>query len=234
MSGLSDNAISAFRRDGYYMLENYLDAAQCDALIAQSKTLGNAKNGEFRPVLNPHRENAAFSRLMKDPRLVGMIEQLVGGRASGLQTQWFFGKPGTKGFSIHQDNFFVEAASSDAFVTTWLALADTSVENGTIYVFPGAHKEGLLPVRALPKTVGQGQDYNANNEECAVPAQYKPVDVAVRKGTLVFLDSLVPHGSYDNTSKDNWRYVMLNNYIRSGTPFRPGRSAKREEIPLYD
>lgn len=234
MSGLSDNAISAFRRDGYYMLPDFLSVAECDALITQSQTLGNAKNGEFRPVLNPHRENAAFSRLMKAPRLVGMIEQLVGGKASGIQTQWFFGKPGTKGFSTHQDNFFVEAAPADGFVTTWLALADVDIENGTIFAYPGAHREGVLPVRALPKTVGQGQDYNANNEECIVPPHYPKVDVCVPRGTLVFLHSLVPHGSYDNISRDRWRQVMLNNYIRCGIPFRPGNSAKREEIPLYD
>jgi ectoine hydroxylase-related dioxygenase (phytanoyl-CoA dioxygenase family) len=233
-SALSADSVADFRENGFYILPGFLSAAECDALIAQSKTLANAKNGEYRPALNPHRENPAFATLMKDPKLVGMVERLVGGKASGLQTQWFFGRPGTKGFSVHQDNFFVEAGAPEAFVSTWLALNDTSIENGTIFVFPGAHKEGLLPVRPLAKVAAAGQDYNANNEECVVPARYRRVDVAVPKGTLVFLDSLAPHGSYDNISSDSWRYVMLNNYIRSGIAFRPGNSAKREEIPLYD
>lgn len=228
-----ENAAKAFfQENGFHAEYNYIDADQCDFLIKESAKLKNALNGEYRPALNPHTENENFLSIMKSERVLSIIQKLIGGKVSGLQTQFFFGRPGTKGFSIHQDNFFVEAQPASAFVSTWLALSDVTIENGTIFLYPGAHKQGTLPVRKLEKVVGMGQEYNANNEETVIPAHFQPVAVEVPRGTLIFLDSLVPHGSYDNNSKTQWRQVMLNNYISQGTPFRAGNSAKREEIKL--
>lgn len=227
-------ALNAYKINGFHAEYNFLDHAECDEIIKASNSLANAKNGEFRPTLNPHLESDKFLTVMRDHRVIAIMEKLVGGKVSGLQTQLFFGKPGTSGFSTHQDNFFVEANPADAFVSTWLALTDVNVENGTIFVYPGAHKEGLLPVRKLSGNAGVGQEYNASNEECVVPVKYEAVTVEVPKGTLIFLHSLLPHGSFNNVSKDSWRYVMLNNYIKQNTPFRAGNSAKRKEIPVYE
>ncbi len=226
-------ALQTYHNYGFHAEYNFLTHAVCDQLVQASNSLKNAVNGEYRPTLNPHLESAAFLSVMRDPKVIAIMERLVGGKVSGLQTQLFFGKPGTKGFAIHQDNFFVESKPADAFVSTWLALTDVSVENGTIFVFPGAHKAGLLPVSKLSGVAAAGQENNANNEECVVPEQYPKVTVEVPKGTLIFLHSLLPHGSYDNDSQ-KWRHVMLNNYIKQNTPFRPGNSAKRKEIPVYD
>lgn len=227
-------ALASFHEHGFHAEYNFIDANACDELIKASEQLQNAKNGEYRPTLNPHLESEKFLSVMREPKLISLIEKIVGGKVSGLQTQFFFGKPGNSGFAIHQDNFFVEAQPADCFVSTWLALTDVSKENGTIFLYPGAHKEGLLPVRKLSGGAGVGQEYNARNEETVIPEKYQPVTVEVPKGTLIFLHSLVPHGSFDNTSKDKWRQVMLNNYIKQNIPFRPGNSAKRKEIPVYE
>jgi ectoine hydroxylase-related dioxygenase (phytanoyl-CoA dioxygenase family) len=227
-------AIEFFNTYGFHAEYDFISSAQCDELIQASAELQNGQNGTFRPTLNPHTESDNFLKVMKQPKLISLVEKLVGGKVSGIQTQFFFGRPGTSGFSIHQDNFFVEAKPADCFVSTWLALTDVNKENGTIFLYPGAHKEGLLPVRKLSGVAGVGQEYNASNEESIVPEKYAPVLVEVPKGTLIFLHSLVPHGSYGNVSGASWRQVMLNNYIKQKTPFRPGNSAKRHEIALYD
>lgn len=226
-------ALDFFKQYGFHAEYNFIDHHRCAELIAASQTLPNAKNGEYRTTLNPHVDNPQFLHVMRDPKLIKLIEKLVGGKVSGIQTQLFFGKPGTTGFSIHQDNFFVEAEPANHFVSTWLALNDVNIENGTIYIYPGAHQEGLLPVRKLIAVENVGQEYNAANEECMVPSKYQAVPVEVPKGTIIFIHSLLPHGSYRNQSKDAWRYVMLNNYIQQNTPFRAGNSAKRKEIPVY-
>jgi hypothetical protein len=227
-------AIASFQELGFHPEYGFLSHQECDDMLSACETLNNAKNGEYRPVLNPHTENPHFLKVMRDPKVISLMEKIIGGKVSGIQTQLFFGKPGTVGFSIHQDNFFVEAEPADHFVSTWLALTDVDVENGTIFLYPGAHKEGLLPVRKLSGVAGAGQEYNAANEECIVPEKYQAVTVEVPKGTLIFLHSLVPHGSFNNVSKTRWRHVMLNNYIHQNTPFRSGNSAKRKEIPVYE
>lgn len=227
-------ALESFKANGFHAEYDFIDVKECDEILAASHMLANAKNGEYRPTLNPHLENTKFLSIMRDPRVIAIMEKLVGGKVSGIQTQFFFGKPGTTGFSTHQDNFFVEAVPADSFVSTWLALTDVDKENGTIFVYPGAHKEGLLPVRKLSGIPGVGQEYNASNEECVVPKAYLPVTVEVPKGTLIFLHSLVPHGSFDNITSNRWRQVMLNNYVKQKIPFRAGNSAKRKEIMIYE
>lgn len=229
-----NRALSAFNDTGFHVELDFLSAEECDIFVRASQHLKNALDGLYRPTLNPHKESDVFLRAMRNPKLITIMEKLVGGKVSGIQTQLFFGRPGTHGFAIHQDNFFVEAKPASAFVSTWLALTDVDQENGTLFVFPGAHKEGLLPVKKLNAGLKLGQDSNANNEECIVPDHYSKWDVVVPKGTLIFIHSLAPHGSYHNISSTRWRHVMLNNYIKQGTPFRSGNSAKRQEIPVYD
>lgn len=226
-------AIANYHDIGFHIEYNFFAKEICQQYIAASNELHYAKTQEYKPTLNPHKENHVFLQALRDKKLIAIIEKLIDGTASGLQTQYFFGLPGTQGFSIHQDNFFVEAQPADAFVSTWLALEDVDIANGTIYVFPGAHKEGLLPVKKLAGGPKMGQDSNAHNEVCLVPDKYPHMDVCVPQGTLVFLHSLMPHGSYNNVSQRH-RPVMLNNYIRQGTPFRSGQSAKRQEINLAE
>ena len=49
---------------------------------------------------------------LSHPGIVRAMNLLLHGRVNGLQTEFFYGRPGVKGFAPHQDNFFVEAENS--------------------------------------------------------------------------------------------------------------------------
>ena len=49
--------------------------------------------------------------------------------------------------------------------------------------------------------------------------------------TGVFLDGALVHESLPNAMPEN-RYAFLATYLRKGAPFRPGNTAKREEVDL--
>ena len=51
--------------------------------------------------------------------------------------------PGTKGFSPHQDNTYVKA-SSDSFISAWIALTNVNNKNGGLIIWPKSHKENQL------------------------------------------------------------------------------------------
>jgi ectoine hydroxylase-related dioxygenase (phytanoyl-CoA dioxygenase family) len=161
---------------------------------------------------------------------VNAIDQAVSGIAVGLQTEYFYCKPGTKGFSLHQDNFFVQARAG-VFASAWVALTDTYKQKGGLIVYPGTHKLGLLPVRDLKGDEQASQDPNANKTECVVPAGYKPVHISVPKGAAVIIDGHLVHGSNENYTEE-WRYVLLSTYIRKGEKFRAGKYAQREAVDL--
>jgi phytanoyl-CoA hydroxylase len=131
---------------------------------------------------------------------------------------------------LHQDNFYVEA-NYGIFASAWIALTDTCQEKGGLIVYPGSHKEGALPVRKLNLALESSQDPNANNEETIVPPQYIKTHVSVPRGAALFIHGHLVHGSNTN-STDQWRYVLLNTYIKRGESFRPGNYAKRAEVIL--
>lgn len=223
-------ALEAYLENGYHIEENVLSDEQCEALINKSSVLENAKNKTFRPQIMPHRQEDIYLHALRNPSIVNIINQLVGGVAIGLQTEFFYCKPGTRGFALHQDNFFVEA-DYGVFASSWIALTDTTPEKGGLIVYPKSHKSGLLPTRKLAGPKDVGQDPNAGNEEIIVPDIYQAINVSVPKGAALFIHGHLVHGSNSNTT-DSWRYVLLNTYLKKGEKFRAGNYAQREAVEL--
>lgn len=219
-----------YREVGYHIEENIFSDEECAQLIDASQDLENAKNGTYRPQMMPHRDNPIYLKALGHNKIVTIISALVGGKPSGLQTEFFYCKPSVRGFSLHQDNFFVQAPLG-AFASAWVALTDTYKEKGGLIVYPGSHHEGLLPVSKLNLDKDAGQDPNANNEETVVPPQYQAIDAVVPKGAGLFLHGCLVHGSNANQTNE-MRYVLLNTYIREGETFRPGNYARREAVAL--
>lgn len=223
-------SLASYMETGFFIEENLFSDQECAELIKASADLESAKNATYRPQMMPHRTNPLYLDAMRKPALTNIVNKLVGGKAVGLQTELFYCKPGTRGFSLHQDNFFVQAPLG-AFASAWIALTDTYFEKGGLIVYPGTHKEGLLPVRKLDLNKDSAQDPNANNEETVVPPQYQLLNANVPKGAALFIHGHLVHGSNANQT-DEWRYVLLNTYIREGEDFRPGNYARREAVAL--
>ena len=223
--------LEEFRKLGYTVEEGVLNEAECDALIDNSAHLESYQKGLYYPQMMPHRTHAIYLQALRHPKIVASIEQAVGGTASGLQTQFFYCKPGTPGFGRHQDNFFVEA-QPQTFVSAWCALTDVAIENGALIAWAGTHNEGMLPVQKIQMEKDKSQDPNANNEETVVPAKYSPESLVVKKGSVVYIDQYLVHASNANKSQDKWRQVLLSTYIKKGATFRAGNYAQRAEIEL--
>ena len=207
-----------------------LELALCDELIQVASEFPAVKRGDFRTVLQPHREHAAFMRALRHPRVKAIMTPILGGEISGIQTQFFYGKPGTPGFQPHQDNSFVNAPRGK-FASVWVALADVSRENGGLYMYPGSFREALLDVQEVEAKETMLQDVNALKFRCVIPEKYKPVDVEMKKGSAAFFDGYTVHGSHDNRS-DRSRYALLMTYIARGAQFKTGRYAQREEVAI--
>lgn len=222
-----DAALAAYQEQGFFVEPDVIPEELCDRLVAAARAAADAN---FKPIMNPHRIDPVFLEMMRYRPLVGIMERLVGGKASGLQSEFFFTKAGTRGFAKHQDNFFVEAPE-DAFASAWTALTDITPDKGGLVLYRGSHHAGRLPVREIVVAADAGQDKNAANEESVLPEGYPPVDVPVKKGSIVLLHAHVVHSSNRNENAP-FRYAVLNTYIRSGEKFRPGNTARRDEVPL--
>jgi ectoine hydroxylase-related dioxygenase (phytanoyl-CoA dioxygenase family) len=180
----------------------------------------------------PHRAHPVFMEMMRYPPIVAIVERILGGTASGLGGEFFYMKPGTSGFSSHQDNAYVQAPP-DAFISVWTALTDVDGENGGLVFYPGSQKFGALETRKIERPVGAGQNPGAQAIESVMPVEVEGVTMALRRGSTVFFHSHLVHSSNENRS-DRFRYSFLATYLLKGQPFRAGRAQARQEVELHD
>lgn len=230
----SDAALASYLKQGFHVEPDVLTASECDTILLASQNLPSYRDGTLVPVINPHKLEPICLETLKNPTIVAIAEKLVSGKVNGLQTQFFFGRPGTPGFTMHQDNSYVQS-KQDAFASAWVALTDVSPENGGLVAYPGSHLEPLLPTELVEQPDNFGQDPNANRQQVIWPAdrQYEPVDVYVKKGGVVFIHGHVVHKSHNNSTVDRFRQALLMLYVRKGEPFRSGYGNKRAEIEVY-
>lgn len=227
----SGAAVARFRECGYHIERNLVSEARCDALLAVALSHPNALDGTYRPIPMPHRDHSAFLEFMRYRPIVEIVETLVDGRASGLGGEYFYMRPGTPGFTPHQDNYYVQAPP-DKFVSVWTALCEVAPENGGLVFFPGSHKLGDLPVRNNEMLTDAGQNPGARAVESILPPGLPSLDVRLEKGSVAFFHSLLVHRSNANVSQ-RFRHSFLATYIRSGEPFRPGGAQRRQEVELH-
>lgn len=96
----------------------------------------------------------------------------------------------------HQDNFYSNLHLTPS-LTAWIALADSTSENGCMLVVPGSHREGILPHEEKGNAnnlLKQGQEIQvAVNETDAV-------EVVLRAGEMSLHHAAIIHGSRPNRS----------------------------------
>ena len=224
-------ALESYKKLGFHMEYDFFSHEECEEIIGVGKQLDPYREKTFCPVYNPHRINSTFLNAMRSPKLVTIMEKLISGKVSGLQTQFFYCPPNTPGYAMHQDNSFVEA-DKDSFASAWTALQDTSPEMGGLVVYPRSHMEPLLPREKINGRQSKSQDKNATQEQVILPKGYNPIELTVPIGATVFLHAHIVHSSNDNNS-NKFRYALLITYIKEGAKFRSGNTAKREAVSLY-
>jgi ectoine hydroxylase-related dioxygenase (phytanoyl-CoA dioxygenase family) len=225
------HALQLYRERGYHVEEDLVPAEMIARVLAAAMEQPNAANGLFPPIPMPHRVHPVFLEMMRFGPIVDIVERLLGGRASGLGGEFFYMKPGTPGFSRHQDNAYVQAPP-DSFLSVWTALTDVDASNGALTLYPGTHKLGALQTRELAQVTGPGQNPGAQAIECVLPEEFDDLIMAMRRGSTVFFHSQLVHASNPNRSS-RFRYSFLATYLLKGAPFRPGRAQQRSEVELH-
>ena len=76
------------------------------------------------------------------------------------------------------------------------------------------------------------KNQNPGNKVIDIPKKYEKVPLYLKKGSMLSFHSNVIHGSYSNTSKDNWRPIVLMAYIKKGTDYQSGKTSKSIPIEL--
>lgn len=130
-------------------------------------------------------------------------------------------------FSWHQDSGYVVGNGGPAdhapYLTCWCPLDDATIENGTVRLVPGSHRDGLLPhVRDA-----------ATNDLAVAVAEGEGVAVEVAAGSVVAFSSLTLHATGANRT-DRPRRVYLAQYTAEAM-LNPGtRQLRRNAIAFLE
>jgi ectoine hydroxylase-related dioxygenase (phytanoyl-CoA dioxygenase family) len=163
--------------------------------------------------------DAALSRLVFDPRIVGPAGALLGDRAVLFKEKINFKMPGGGGFTPHQDIQPGWDSYAPYFLSVLVAIDPNTMENGCLELAAGQHRRGMIGRRWEP----------LEGDELAglefVPYPMQPGDVA-------FFDCFAPHQSRPNLTDRPRRNLYLTfNRARDGD-FRERYFAdKRKSYP---
>jgi non-heme Fe2+,alpha-ketoglutarate-dependent halogenase len=154
-----------------------------------------------RPVAQALGHTQAFFRWAYDlgthPRVLDAVEDILGPDILLWTVSIFPKYPRDPGYiSWHQDGTYW-GLDSVRVTTAWIALTDSTVDNGCMRVVPGSHRRPILPHRdtyAADNRLSRGQEIEVEVDE------RDAVDVVLRAGQMSLHHVNIIHGSNPNPS----------------------------------
>lgn len=142
-------------------------------------------------------DHAAFFEICRHPRVLDVVEQLLGPDIVLFSSHLIAKAPGD-GYPApwHQDAFYWPLEPHDETLTVWLAIDDSTTENGCMQVVPGSHRNGILEHQQAPGRGGKLVSYEVDIGQL----DNAPVDIELRAGSFSVHQALTVHGSALNTS----------------------------------
>jgi phytanoyl-CoA hydroxylase len=226
---LDRNEISESRREieRLYQLAADLDAREdpmCSHFQREPFAQDHAPDSPpvLRKIENTRALSAFFARLSAHPRLVAIVQNLLGNDLLLFRSTLML-KPALHGsaHALHQDSAYWPM-EPPALATVSIALDDATSQNGCINVIPGSHHWGLQKWGHI----AQAQDAPLSNRD-DIDLDHQ-LAVELKAGSAVIFHSLMVHGSGPNrTSKS--RNTALYAYFSPNVRYVPRDGADREK-----
>ena len=227
---LTASQSSAYWRDGHVTVPGVFASDEIERAVADIETWseevlagldetgrrwyvdgGVAGRTVLRKLDTPHFHRSVFAEMARHPRLVSLVESIVGRGVSVLFSQVFMKPPGGGGPKpAHQDNFYFGPDDPDGMVTAWIALDEATTENGCLHFADGSHRTAILE-HAAP--ADRPFDLQVAPGDTAALAM---TPAPVPRGGVSFHHGGTLHQSFENRS-DRWRRACAMHYARHGT-----------------
>ena len=144
---LTPEQIEQFNTEGYVTPVQIMDAAEAGTLRAKLEATEAARGGKLAPTerSKAHMLFKWLDDLIRDPRVLDPIEQLIGPNILCWNTLFWIKEAQSPSFvSWHQDTKYW-GLSSEKVITAWLALSPASLDAGCMRVMPRTHIGDVLP-----------------------------------------------------------------------------------------
>lgn len=124
--------------------------------------------------------------ILKAPQATGTADNRQ--NALGWHQDIWYGLNSNYLKDVHEDQY----RAPDNAITCWVAITRTIVDNGTLWVLPGRHKEGLFP---------HVWDADRIEYQAQIDTAYR-IPVVLRPGQVLVFKKYLPHSSGFNVSSE--------------------------------
>ncbi len=224
---VSADEIEAFGRDGYVHLHGVLSATEMADIEAvydrflrreievTAKDFNDMTTGEHGTdpsgyaivnVMLPRRYFPGWVDNVFELRAAHIAEQLCGEGMVLDFDQLLAKQPGRDDavFGWHQDQAYWIDTDDRRTATCWLAVDDSTVENGCLQFLPGSHLEPVRPHHPL---------HGDRSESHTLVTELLPADrmraVPISRGDITVHSEGILHGSGGNRTSDSWRRAYI-------------------------
>ncbi len=182
-----------------------------------------------------HRKLELHERYMLHPRVLDVLEVLIGPDVLALQTMLFLKPPGKPGQGWHQDSYYIPT-HPDTLCGAWIAIDPCDEMNGAMWFAKGSGHEPIYPpcpevpygfgdklVNDITYVKGVSDPVDEHNMLTRVADKYDQTLVAAQPGDVVFFNGHVLHRSKQNWTSDRFRRSFVSHYCnaRSFTQWGP-------------
>ncbi|WP_404366198.1 ectoine hydroxylase [Marinobacter sp.] len=220
---LSAVELAQYERDGFLVFDRFIDETtvqrfredlrsyeQDTSVLNSEGTITEPAKQEIRSIFGIHEVSDRFDRLIRDPEIVDMVQQLLGSDVYIHQSRINY-KPGFhgKGFDWHSD--FETWHAEDGMprmrsVSFSITLTDNTPFNGPLMLVPGSHKTFIPCVGRTPE-----DNYRSSlkKQDLGVPSdteldrmidQHGITAPTGPAGSLIIFECNTLHGSNANMS----------------------------------
>jgi hypothetical protein len=175
-----------------------------------------------------HRVLEIHERFLLHPRILDVLEALIGPDLMAMQTMFFLKFPGGAGQGYHQDSLYIPTLP-DTLCGAWLAIDRADEENGCMWFTAGSQHEPIYPDAKLP-TRNHGDAIGdlpiventshldiTVNTLARVAAKYpqREVPVHAEPGDVVFFAGHILHRSHRNMAPTRFRRSFVGHYANA-------------------
>ncbi len=224
---LTAEHVAAFEHDGYVHLPGVLSDEEVASLEADYDRLIRGEievpgkdfcdmSGDYSKdpadfsiinVMLPRKYHPAWRGNVYEQRAATIARQLCGDGMAIDYDQLLAKRPGKDDavFAWHQDLAYWPVTDDLRTATLWLAIDDSTIENGCMRFVPGSHREpALRPHRPATGDRSESHTLIAEVDENRDEVRY----AEIRRGDVTVHNESVIHGSGGNTS-DRWRRAYV-------------------------
>lgn len=172
-----------------------------------------------------HRKLEFHERFLLHPRVLDVLQVIIGPDVLAMQTMLFLKPPGKPGQGWHQDSYYIPT-HPDTLCGAWIAIDDCDEQNGAMWMAKRSNIEPVYPpvsgygsgdraIGDISYVAGVSNPNDSENDLARIADRYDQVLVPAKAGDVVFFGGHILHRSKANFTTDRTRRSFVSHYCNA-------------------